>query len=499
MGRQRSGPKCLAEDLRRYSNWIKLKAEALIGDQYPKTTITKAMSEEQPELKPLVGRELTNIAWLWARTVKSPNPAFSHVDVPLVANFVVCRKDDQEVYVQPIVSGDKYRFKIVNGKPPIGADQGTKQSRGANFTCIMSGSPIEPSYIYKEAQAGRMGTRLMAIVAEGPRRRIYLAPTLEAEKAARVNEPKWRPETLMPENPRWFSPPLYGLKGFGDLFTARQLVALTTLSDLVTEAISQCEKDAISKGMANDGVSLDQGGKGARAYSQAVGVYLSFVVDRCADFSNSCTRWVPGNQKVMNLYGKQAIGMTWDFPEAAILENTVGGFIPAAEYIADCLETLPSAVQQGRVQQEDAADSESSKLRVVSTDPPYYDNIGYADLSDFFYPWLRRSLGEVFPKLFSAESVPKAKELVATPYRHGGKANAETFFLNGMTTAIENLAHFAHPAFPVTIYYARQPLYSGHSDYIDIVLMFNKSPRWTIAMASAGAVSPIEPCILSSL
>jgi putative DNA methylase len=201
----------------------------------------------------------------------------------------------------------------------------------------------------------------------------------------------------------------------------------------------------------------------------------------------------------MNLYGKQAIGMTWDFPEAAILENTVGGFIPAAEYIADCLETLPSAVQQGRVQQEDAADSESSKLRVVSTDPPYYDNIGYADLSDFFYPWLRRSLGEVFPKLFSAESVPKAKELVATPYRHGGKANAETFFLNGMTTAIENLAHFAHPAFPVTIYYARQPLYSGHSDYIDIVLMFNKSPRWTIAMASAGAVSPIEPCILSSL
>ncbi|WP_279465187.1 DUF1156 domain-containing protein [Aeromonas veronii] len=234
----------------------------------------------------------------------------------------------------------------------------------------------------------------------------------------------------------------------------RQLVALTTFSELVGEAIARCRDDARSAGMADDGIGLDAGGTGATAYAQAVGVYLAFTVDRCADFSNSCTRWVAGNQKVMNLYGKQAIAMTWDYPEAAILENVVGGFYPAADFVAKCIDKLPLIPSRGFVTQQDAQTQIVSSNKVISSDPPYYDNIGYADLSDFFYVWLRKSLRPIFPGLYATMAVPKAEELVATPYRHGGKEGAEAFFLDGMGKAIQQLAEQAHPAFPVTIYYA---------------------------------------------
>jgi putative DNA methylase len=196
------------------------------------------------------------------------------------------------------------------------------------------------------------------------------------------------------------------------------------------------------------------GRTGATAYAQAVGVYLAFTVDRCADFSNSCTRWVSGNQKVMNLFGKQAIAMTWDYPEAAILANVVGGFIPAAEFIASCINKLPQGNAGGTVSQQDAQTQSLSQNKVISSDPPYYDNIGYADLSDFFYVWLRKTLRPIFPGLYATIAVPKAEELVATPHRHGGKEGAEAFFLDGMGKAIHQLAEQAHPAFPVTIYYA---------------------------------------------
>ena len=205
--------------------------------------------------------------------------------------------------------------------------------------------------------------------------------------------------------------------------------------------------------MEDDGNSLELGGIGATAYAEAISVYLAFVVDRCADFSNSVTRWVPGNQKVMNLFGKQAIPMTWDYPEAAILADTVGGFAPASEYIADCIEKLSPAAG-GFATQADAQTQKVSQHKIVSTDPPYYDNIGYADLSDFFYIWLRRTLRSVFPATLATIAVPKNEELIATPYRHGTKEKAEAFFLEGMTQVIHNLAEKVHPEGPVTIYYA---------------------------------------------
>lgn len=443
----------LAEDVRRYGDWIRDEAIRRIGNFYPSVEITQEMVRDRPDLRPLLGRDLQVIAWLWARTVKSPNPAFAHVDVPLASTFILANKEGREAYVQPIVRGDHYRFVVKMGTPPPEAKGGTKLARGANFSCIVSGAAIEPKYIYAEALAKRMGSRLMAVVAEGERGRVYLSPNPAMERVTERAEPCWSPELKMPANPRWFSPPLYGLVTYGDIFTPRQLVALNTLSDLVAEARERARHDAVTAGMPDDGKGLDAGGVGATAYAEAVSVYLAFAVDRCADFSNSVTRWVPGNQKVMNLFGKQAIPMTWDYPEAAILADTVGGFGPAARYIADCIEKLTPAAS-GFAVQADAQTQTISQLKVISTDPPYYDNIGYAELSDFFYVWLRRALRAVFPLTLATISVPKAEELVATPYRHGGKEKAEAFFLDGMTQAIHNLAKLAHPEGPVTIYYA---------------------------------------------
>ena len=287
----------------------------------------------------------------------------------------------------------------------------------------MSGTPLPYDYIRSEGQAGRMGARLMAIVAEGDRGRVYLAPTPEMESVALTEKPEWRPDVALPVNPRDFKTPNYGLITFADLFTPRQLVALTTFSDLVQEARERVKSDALAGGLTDDAKPLRDGGTCVAAYADAVGVYLAFVVDRCCDFSNSCTRWVPGNQKVMNLFGQQAIVMTWDFPEAAILHETVGGFVPAADFIAECILRLPQH-GFGNCSQQDTMSSQISCRKVVSTDPPYYDNIGYADLSDFFYVWLRRSLKPAFPDLFATLAVPKAEELVATPYRHAGKVPA---------------------------------------------------------------------------
>ncbi len=449
------GAQGLAEDVRYYGQWMRDEAEKRIGHLYPKVEVTAEMAKDRPDLKPYVGRKLTVIAWLWARAVKSPNPAFAHANVPLVSTFMLSTKAGKEAFVEPIVEGDTYRFTVKMGKPKDAeaAKNGTKLSRGANFRCILSETPIAGDYIKAEGKAGRMGARLMAIVAEGVRGRVYLPPTEEMETIAFKAMPEWKPSGNVPSRLTGGTCYGYGLTEWGDLFTPRQLVALTTFSDLVQEARKQVKRDALAAGLSDNGKGLASGGTGAMAYADAVGVYLSFAVDRCADFSNSCTRWVPGNQKVMNLFGKQAIAMTWDFPEAAILHETVGGFSPAAAFIADCIQKLPLAVF-GNASQQDSATSVIAQDKVVSTDPPYYDNIGYADLSDFFYVWLRHSLKPVFPDLFATLAVPKAEELVATPYRHGSKEKAEAFFLGGMTQAMHRLAEQAHPVFPVTIYYA---------------------------------------------
>ncbi len=435
-------------------------------------------------------KKLTVIAWLWARTVKSPNPAFARVDVPLASTFMLSTKAGKEAYVEPVIENRKqeignrkqevesrkqgvgssgdcatsyflpptsyYRFTVKVGKPKDAeaAKRGTKLSRGANFECLMSGTPIAPQYIKDEGKAGRMGARLMAVVAEGDRGRVYLAPTQEHEAAALKAKPEWKPETPLPADMRSHWTPPYGLTTYGDLFTPRQLVALTTFSDLAQEARERVQRDALAAGLPADPKPLRDGGTGATAYAEAVGVYLACGISRAADYWNAIATWEPGGGFVAHAFRRQAIPMVWGFAESSPFSDSGGN------WAATCMEWVERVIEafvpgnDGHASQEDAQSQVVTVDKLVSTDPPYYDNIGYADLSDFFYAWLRRSLRPIFPDLFATLAVPKAEELVATPYRHGSKEKAETFFLDGMTQAMHRLAEQAHPAFPVTIYYA---------------------------------------------
>ncbi|MGK2925240.1 MAG: DUF1156 domain-containing protein [Lysobacterales bacterium] len=451
-----SGAKGLAEDVRRYGAWMRAEAEKRIGHLYPKIEVTAGMVAERPDLKPLLGQKLTVIAWLWARTVKSPNPAFSHADVPLASTFVLSSKEGKGAYVEPVVEGDRYQFTVKIGTPPASAKDGTKaEGRGANFRCLLSDVPIAGDYIKAEGQSGRMGARLMAIVAEGVRGRVYLAPTAEHEAIANDAQPQWRPSGDVPARLTGGTCVPYGLRKWGDLFTPRQLVALTTFSDLVTEAIVKIKADALAAGLPDDGEPLEKLGAGATAYAQAVGVYLAFSLNKVVDRGSSLGRWdpTPTQSGIINTFSRQALPMTWDFAESNPLGGASGNYVSATELVAKAL-LVSSPKVRGLAQQADAQTQTISTNKIISTDPPYYDNIGYADLSDFFYVWLRKSLKPIFPGLYATLAVPKAEELVATPYRHGNKDKAEAFFLDGMTRAMHNLASQAHPAFPVTIYYA---------------------------------------------
>ena len=454
IAREWKGAQGLAEDARYYGQWMRDEAEKRIGHLYPKVEITAEMAKTRPDLMSYVGRKLTVIAWIWARTVKSPNPAFAKVDVPLASTFMLSTKPDKEAYVEPVIENGRYRFTVKVGKPKDaeGAKSGTSAGKRAAFKCVMSGTPLTYNYIRTEGQAGRMGARLMAIVAEGDRGRVYLAPTQEHEAAALTAKPEWKPEVALPANPRDFKTPNYGLMTFADLFIPRQLVALTTFSDLVQEARERVQHDALAAGLPTDAKPLRDGGTGAQAYADAVGVYLGIAVDKAADYNSTICGWISGGETLRNTFGRQAIPMVWDYCETNTLGGATGSINSGIGQVAMAVEVLvPGA--DGSAAQGDAQ-SVAVRGRVVSTDPPYYDNIGYADLSDFFYVWLRRALKPVFPDLFATLAVPKAEELVATPYRHGSKEKAETFFLNGMTQAMHRLADQSHPAFPVTIYYA---------------------------------------------
>ena len=457
VAREWTGARGLAADVRYYGQWMRDEAEKRIGWLYPKVQVTAQMANERPDLKSYVGRKLTVIAWLWARTVKSPNPAFTDVDVPLASTFMLSTKKGKEAYVDPVVENGGYRFTVKVGKPEDteAAKAGTKLARGANFQCLLSGSPMDGDYIKAEGKAGRMGARLMAIVAEGDRGRIYLAPTAEHQMLAGQAQPEWRPEAAMPENPRWFSPPFYGLTTYADLFTPRQLVALTTFSDFVREAREQVQQDTLAAGVSDDGKALRDGGTGGAAYAEAVGVYQAFALSKALTRNCTQTAWYTDRESTMAGFSRQAIPMTWDFAEVNPLLKGTGSIAATASWVAEVLDgSLATGGPVSQATQMDAAQAKFTPSPVISTDPPYYANIGYADLSDFFYVWLRRSLKPVFPELFATLAVPKSAELVATPYRHGNRDAAEVFFLDGMTLAMRRLSEQAHPGFPITIYYA---------------------------------------------
>jgi len=450
-----AGARALAEDVRRYGAWMRVEAERRIGHLYPKIEVSAQMAESRPDLKAYVGEKLTVIAWLWARTIKSPSPAFGDVYVPLASSFVLSKKVGKEAYVRPEVHGNSYRFTVRVGSPPKEAENGTKATnRGATFKCLLSGAPISGDYIKAEGQAGRMSMRLMAIAAEGRRCRVYLAPDELHESVAGQASPPWMPPGEVPSRLTGGTCVPYGLDSWAKLFTARQLVALTTFSDLVAEAIERARNDASAAGMPDDDAKLENGGDGARAYSEAIGIYLGLGVSRQANYMATLCVWSshPKDELTKQVFLRQALPMTWDFAETNPFSSSGGTLDVNLSYVARAIEALP-AVGLGRATQEDAVGAKCG-LRVVSTDPPYYDNVSYSDLSDFFYVWLRRSLRPVLPSLYNTLTTPKSEELVAAHYRHGGRERAEDFFLRGMTRAIENLASHSHPGFPLTLYYA---------------------------------------------
>ena len=452
-GRAWRGAEGLAEDVRYYGQWMRDEAERRIGHLYPKVLVTEEMAADRPDLEPYVGRELTVIAWLWARTVKSPNPAFADIDVPLASTFILSKKKGKEAWVDPVIEDGGYRFEVQAGRPPESAKSGTKLSRGS-FRCLFSQTPMSYSYIDDEANSGRMGARMMAIVAEGDRERVYVSPTAEMERVAKSAVPTWKPN--LASRGTWASNAQgrrYGFDTFGDYFTDRQLVALTTFSDLVSEAREQVRRDAVAAGLTDDGVPLRDGGLGATAYAEAVSVYLAIAVDRVTDRCSTICSWDVSRSSLRNTFGRQAIPMMWDFAESNVLSEATGSFDSHMGWVHEFLSVAPAS-SAGVAFQADAAPLQRREAKVISTDPPYYDNIGYADLSDYFYVWLRRSIRSVEPSLFATLAVPKAEELVATPYRHGGSAQAESFFMKGMTSAIGQMAQAAYPTLPLTIYYA---------------------------------------------
>lgn len=434
-----TGAKGLAEDVRYYGEWMKQQAFRKIGHLYPKVKVPAAQG----------GGEATVIAWIWARTVKCPNPACG-CEMPLVRSFVLSKKKGKEAWIEPIFENGKTRYSVHHeGKPAI---EGTVNRKGA--VCACCGTPVEFPYIREQGKVGEIGNHLCAIVAEGNNSRVYLSADSEQILAAQVSKPEEYPDAVMPYNPRDFKTPNYGMTYFSDLFTNRQLTALTTFSELVSEAQKQAEADAIAAGLPNDHIALSEGGTGARAYGEAVGVYLAFVIDKMTDYHSSICSWHNSGEKMRNTFGRQAIPMVWDYAEANPFCTSSGSYKNMLDWVYNCVENLP-ATNLGVVKQFDAQSDCGLRNIMVSTDPPYYDNIGYADLSDFFYVWMRQALKQTYPNLFRTMLVPKAEELVATPYRFDGSMEkARDFFEDGMLHTCQQIYQYAREDVPVTIYYA---------------------------------------------
>jgi len=415
------GAQGLAEDVRYYGAWMRDEAECRLKHLYPPAFL--------PD-----GRTATVIAWIWARTITCPNPA-CRATMPLVRSFWLGKKKGKEAWVRPVVEEGAIRFEISHGSagPPV---EGTVGRTGA--TCLACNTPVPLAHVRSEGKAGRMGVQLMAIVAEGDRQRIYLQPDPEHVKIADVVRPEDVPETELPEQALGFRVQGYGMTRHADLFTNRQLTALTTISDLVADARQHVLRDS-----------------GNVAYADAVATYLALAANRVLGNCSALCTWNPAPSKegVNNAFRLQTLSMVWDFGELNVLNAGPADLKTSAGWVSMVLDNSPH-LQQGHASQKDAQ-SPRAPMFAVSTDPPYYDNVGYADLSDFFYVWLRRSLASIYPELFATVLTPKSAELVADPFRSGGdKATAEHRFEGGFERAFDNLRKSADPSYPMTVFYA---------------------------------------------
>ena len=437
-----TGAQGLAADVGYYGRWLCGEAERRMAHLYPTVTLSEAHG----------GAEAKVIAWLWARTVLSPDPAWRG-RVPLVRSFSLSNKKGRRAWLEPSLDRNSrtVHFEVrtgLEGGPP----EGTLTRHGAR--CLATGAAMPFDYLRAEGRAGRMGFQLMAIVAEGDRRRVYLPAEAVHEAAARVDPPFDIPIERLPKKALGFRVQQYGMNRWADLFTPRQLRSLTTLCELVGEARGRVRADALAAGWDDDPTPLAAGGCGATAYAEAVSLYLAFVVMRVADRGSSLVAWQPGGEKLDHTFPRQALAMVWDFAEANPFSGSSGSLETATTWVANALAALPAG-GAGAAVQADAAKVAPPRPALISTDPPYYDNVPYADLSDFFYVWLRRAVGSVFPDVCATLLVPKAQELVATPFRFDGdRARADRFFESGLAQVFERLGSGHDERFPMTVYYA---------------------------------------------
>lgn len=445
------GASGLAADVRAYGEWMRDEAFKRIGENFPKAILDD-------------GSNATVIAWIWARTVTCPNPTCG-IEMPLVRSWWLGKKKGKEAWVRPVVvsdsghpSGKRVKFEI--SEDPHGpVTDGTMSGRNGGI-CLLCGTAVPTDHVKEEGVAGRLGQALIAVIAEGKRRRIYLAPTPEHESAAKSHRPIDVPEQELAYDPRNLWTPQYGLKRFADLFTDRQLLALTTFSDLVTEARERVLADAQNANMPA-GARLEAGGTGAEAYADAVATYLGIALSRATDYMSSVTSWHSKNQQIRTVFARQAIPMAWDFTETNPFGDGSGSWTSqialGSEVLSGVETNVPAFVAQAPAQDAIAA----APGMLISTDPPYYDNVSYSDLSDFFYVWLRRSLRSIHPELLSTLLVPKAEELVANPYRHDGKNGAKEFFELGFRDVFAHARDSALDDYPITVYYAFKQSDSG--------------------------------------
>lgn len=444
----------LAEDVKFYGEWMREKALERIGHLYPQADLPKELG----------GGKATVIAWIWSRTVPSPDPAFSGAHVPIASSFMLNSKSGSEVWVEPIIdrASKSITFTIRRGGTKLEiekASEGAKAGRG-NFRCLLSGAGISTEYVRQQGQAGNIGYTLMAVVAEGKRGRYYLEPSEDQLQSARAIQyaseiAEFRSIFLSgstPEKLTGGTSYAYGLTTWGSLFTDRQIAALKAFCDLLPVVRAKIAADANGKFAQVDATALAEGGAGSNAYAEAVSLYLAFAINRVAMSGNSLVRWNPVGEKAQHIFSRQAIAMLWDFAETNPLGNATGAFNAAYTMAENGLHTLMGNV--GGVRQADAQTVKFPEGAVLNTDPPYYDNIAYADLSDFFYCWLRPALKGTYPDIFGVLATPKSEELVATRYRHGTREIAEEFFLSGMRRALSNAQTQTSDEFPAAIYYA---------------------------------------------
>lgn len=450
------GSRGLANDVRYYGRIVLERTRQKIGHLYPKVSLIKegqglryATPSETKE-KNIQVIKADVIAWLWARTVASPNPAAQGAHVPLMSTFWLSSKNGVLTWLQPVVDHKKntWRFEVRTGEPPDrnAVKQGTKLGRGSQFRCLLTETPMPDEHIRQEVIAKRCLFKLTAIVVALERSRTYLpADDRHAAIAVKAN-PSWQPDEEMNENDsNLISGRGYGIKKWAELFTPRQLAALVTFSDQVKEVRQDILIDARKAGLS---------ARDADEYAKTVTTFLGINLSRCTDLNNILTTWNSHDQVVRNLFKRQAIPMVWDFAEPNILGDVVGGWSVHIERTTKCMQTIEGKV--GSALQIDAASAQNDLRGVlVSTDPPYYANIGYAALSDFFYVWLRKTVGDLYPDLFTMILTPKATELVAASERFDGdREKASEHFETGFRKAFAALREKIDPRFPLTVYYA---------------------------------------------